>query len=305
MIGSALLVLVTMVGTLPTADLVDDFGEAGASEFSGRQLVVCWSPDGVVAHITEVGQSAGMTALTSDDGVDFLIGKGKMIEFGSGGVQYLEMGATTAWRLWEGYEVQDRGTDAANRRTVEVSDQQGIRARYVLDAPTGIPISSEVFGPAGDLFRYAALIEVRPTAPDYMDDMMDSPDMPEPDVRPIAEPETLPATAGHYWEADTYEAPGGLQTFYTDGLFRFSVFELSRKTDGGRLADEQSVELAGRRGYHRSYSPGTVAVFWKAPDHSYLLIGDLPPDHLEEVVAELPKPGNANPFKRAWRWVFG
>lgn len=304
MISTALLVLITVFGTMPTVDLVDDFGEAGASEFTGRQLVVCWSPDGVVAHITEVGQAGGMTALSGEDGVDYLIGEGKMIEFGAGGVEYLEMGSTTAWRLWDGYAVADRGADASARRTVEVHEGDRLRARYVLDDQTGIPLSSEVFQADGSLFRYAALIEFRSMAPDYMDDMMDS-TMPEPEMRGASQAETLPGGAGHYWEADSYEAPGGSQTFYTDGIFRFSVFELSRKTDGGALADEPSIEIAGHGGYHRLFSPGSVAVFWRSPDHSYLMVGDLPPDHLEEVAAELPKPGNANPLKRAWRWVFG
>lgn len=301
----ALLILMTMVASMPTPDLVDDFGEAGAAEFSGRQLVVSWSPDGVVAHIAEVGQADGMTAMSGRDGVDYLIGQGKMIEFGAAGIRYLEMATTSTWRLWDGYAVRARGDDGTGRRTIEVLEGERLRARYALDATRGIPLSSEVFGRDGSLFRYAALIDVQSAAPDYMDGMMGSSEMPEPQTRRPAEAATLPDAAGHYWEADTYEAPGGLQAFYTDGLFRFSVFELSRKTDGGALADEPSVEVAGHGGYHRSHSPGSVSLFWEAPDHSYLLIGDLPPDHLEEVVADLPKPGSPNVLKRAWRWVFG
>jgi hypothetical protein len=80
---------------------------------------------------------------------------------------------------------------------------------------------------------------------------------------------------------------------------------VSRKSDGGGLADADSVEIGGRGGYHRAYTPGAVSVFWRTPDRGYVLVGDLPPDHLEQVLADLPLPSRPNLVKRAWRWAFG
>ena len=89
------------------------------------------------------------------------------------------------------------------------------------------------------------------------------------------------------------------------GLFRFSVFEVSRKSDGGGLADAETVEIGGRGGYHRVYSPGAVSLFWRTPDVAYVLVGDLPPDHLVEVLEDLPSPSRPFVLKRVWRWAFG
>ena len=135
--------------------------------------------------------------------------------------------------------------------------------------------------------------------------MLDMDDMPEPEIREMAQNVALPDSAGHYWRADSYLADGGIQSFYTDGMFRFSIFELSRKTDGGPLDDKPSLEIGGRGGYHRLYNPAAVTMLWRTADQAYILIGDLPPDHLELVLSALPAPNRANPLKRAWRWMFG
>ena len=57
--------------------------------------------------------------------------------------------------------------------------------------------------------------------------------------------------------------------------------------------------------YRRVVTPTSLWVHWDAPDHSYVLVGDLPPDHLTEVLAELPEPGRRNVLVRLWRRLFG
>ena len=303
MIFAVSLAVLTMLGTLPAPDLVDDLDQAADAEFIGRQLVVCWSPDGVVAHVTDIEQSGGMTMVTGDGG-SFVIGEGKMIEQHSDGIRYLEMSPTSDWRLWEGYTVHagPSMTGLSDARTVEIHQGDSVRARFVLDPTTAAPLSTEVFGADGSLYRYSSLIEVRPRDGG---EMLDMEDMPEPEQRPPAEAEAIPVAAGHYWGADSYAAPGGVQVFFTDGLFRFSVFEVSRKSDGGGLANTESVEIGGHGGYHRQHTPGAVSVFWRTSDRAYVLVGDLPPDHLDSVLADLPAPSRPNLLKRAWRWAFG
>jgi hypothetical protein len=303
MILTVTLALLTLLGTLPALDLVDDLDEAGEAEFAGRQLVVCWAPDGVVAQVTDIEQSGGMTMVTGPDG-SFAIGEGKMIEQYAGGVEYLEMAPTTDWRLWDGYTVRDgeNATGSSGARVVEVFEGTAIRARFVLDNATSAPLTTEVYGGNGSLYRYSSLIEFRPREDEVMLDMSD---MPEPESRSARTAETIPASAGHYWAADSYTAPGGVQVFFTDGLFRFSVFEINRKSDGGGLAKLPTVEIGGDSGYHRRHTPGSVSVFWRTPDLAYVLVGDLPPDQLEGVLADLPTPGRPNVLKRAWRWAFG
>lgn len=303
MIFTVALTLVTLLGTLPAPDLVDDLDQAGDAEFVGRQLVVCWAPDGVVAHVTNIEQSGGMTMVTGPDGA-FVIGEGKMIEQYAGGIEYLEMAPTTGWRLWDGYTVRDgeNATGLSDARVVEILEGGAIRARFVLDAATSAPLTTEVYGRNEALYRYSSLVEFRPRESEPMLDMSD---MPEPERRASGTTATIPASAGHYWAADSYAAPGGVQVFFTDGLFRFSVFEVSRKSDGGGLAELPTIDIAGESGYHRQHTPGAVSVFWRTADLAYVLVGDLPPDQLESVLADLPGPSRPNLLKRAWRWAFG
>ena len=106
MILALTITLLTVVGTLPAPDLVDDLDQAGAADFSGHQLVVCWGADGVVAHVTDVEQAGGMTRVTGPDG-SVIIGEGKMIGQYGDAIRYLEMTPNTEWRLWDGYSVSD------------------------------------------------------------------------------------------------------------------------------------------------------------------------------------------------------
>ena len=303
MIATVALTILSIIGTLPAPDLVDDLDEAAAADFSGRQLVVCWGAGGVVAHVTDVEQSGGMTRVTGPDG-SVMIGEGKMIEQYRGAIRYLEMTSDTEWRFWNGYSVSDGPVvpGADQSRTIEIREGQLVRARFTLDPETATPLTTQVYDGNGSLYRYSTMLELQSMP---ADDMVDMADMPPPESRAPAIASTIPQQAGHYWAADSYDAPGGVQVFFTDGLFRFSVFELNRKSDGGGLADLEKVEIGGRNGYKRSYSPGAVSVFWRTADRAYLLVGDLPPDHLEAALADLPTPSRANFFKRAWRWMFG
>lgn len=303
MILAAGLVFVTLLGGLPSADLVDDLDSARDAEFSGRLLVVCWAPDGVVARVADIEQADGFTMVTGADR-SFMIGDGKMIEQYAGGIHYLEMLPSSDWRLWEGYTVRDvpSMTGLLEARTIEILEGQSVRARFVLDPATSAPLTTEVYTGDGSLFRYSSLIELRPRTGTGM---LDMDEMPAPEQPAPAAAETLPREAGHYWAADSYAGPGGVQMFFTDGLFRFSVFEISRKSDGGGLADAPSANIGRHGGYHRLHTPGAVSVFWRTPDHAYVLVGDLPPDHLEAVLSDLPTPSRPNLLKRAWRWAFG
>jgi hypothetical protein len=308
MILALALTMVAVMGTLPASDLIEDLDRAGEADFSGRQLVVCWGSGGVVAHVTDIEQSGGMTRVTGPDG-SVVIGEGKMIEQYRGAIRYLEMTPSTQWRLWDGYTVTDGeavfslpSLGNTETRIVEIREGGLVRARFVLDPATATPLTTQVYADDGSLYRYSTMLELR-SGP--ADDMVDMSDMPEPEYRPAATAASISPQAGHYWAADSYAAPGGVQVFFTDGLFRFSVFEVSRKSDGGGLADADEVEIGGRGGYHRAYSPGAVSVFWRTADQAYVLVGDLPPDHLDEVLEDLPVPGRADFFKRAWRWVFG
>ena len=64
------------------------------------------------------------------------------------------------------------------------------------------------------------------------------------------------------------------------------------------------LEVDGRT-YRRMVTPTSLWVHWNAPDRSYVLVGDLPPDHLLEVLERLPAPGERGLLVRLWRRLFG
>ena len=86
-----------------------------------------------------------------------------------------------------------------------------------------------------------------------------------------------------------------------DELFRFSLFVVDGRVDvtNGRAWGVDGFE------YVRVITAAETQVLWNAPDQTFVLIGDLPPDHLEEVLADLPRPGQRNWFARVWRRLFG
>ena len=114
----------------------------------------------------------------------------------------------------------------------------------------------------------------------------------------------LPASAAGYQRADAYHAGDGVQAFYTDGLFSFSVFEAKRGSTPDDFDDATKFQVDGED-YRRIVRASTVWVYWAAPDRSYVLVGDLPPDHLEQVLQALPEPGDRGLFVRIWRRLFG
>ena len=63
-------------------------------------------------------------------------------------------------------------------------------------------------------------------------------------------------------------------------------------------------DVAGHE-YAVVVEPSRLLVAWRADGGDYLLVGDLPPDHLEAVLRLLPAPGSEGLFDRVWRSLFG
>jgi hypothetical protein len=57
--------------------------------------------------------------------------------------------------------------------------------------------------------------------------------------------------------------------------------------------------------YRWLLTPSDLWVQWSGEDLTYVLVGDLPPDHLEQVLREMPRPSSGNLFARLWRGLFG
>jgi hypothetical protein len=48
-----------------------------------------------------------------------------------------------------------------------------------------------------------------------------------------------------------------------------------------------------------------VRLHWEDGSKQYVLVGDLPPDHLGDVLSELPSPDAGSMWTKWWRRLFG
>jgi len=305
--------VLAVIGTLglPVAAAADESLEdlmqnAGAGEFHAVGVVMCsWGSDSAAATY-EVVRTQGMS-MVQGPGRDLML-SGSLVAVGSDAVWYaLEVSEWSSWSLSDRYSLSEAVPTSRLGRSataVTILENGSPRARLVIDDESTIPLVTEILDGDGRVFRLASLVEFEPGVGD------DHAAMPEDlgsrnVMRRAAAGATLPETAAGYRRADTYGAPGGsLQAYYTDGLFSFSVFESKRGPMPREFAGA-TVFRVGDGAYRRLITPTNVWVHWSSPDQSYVLVGDLPPDHLVGVLAELPDPGDRALFVRLWRRLFG
>lgn len=303
--ASGIALLWLTAGAIPASanDLSDYLGEADRAVYSGQRLVrTAW--DGIEKiGLVDVEHAGGMTILGSGDG-RAMVGHGKMHPMGGeGAVAFLRR---SAHHGDDRYTVVDMGTTYRFGREAEVLDvMEGdvLRMQLIVDRETAAPLASRVFDDVRKPFRETTMLEFVPRVAGVLSSEGDDV---EYDVMMPSDGSKLSETAGHYELADVYGAPGGARhSFYTDGLFSFSVFDRDGATNVESMAAGASPYVVGGSEYRRLVTPSDVWVLWTAADHTFALVGDLPPDHLEDVLADLPPPQRRNWFARAWHRLFG
>jgi hypothetical protein len=287
-------------GALPAAaddsldELLDEIEDA---EFSGSQVIITtW--DGVTeVSVVTVDHGDGIVIVEGGDGVAML-GQGRAMRLGAGNgaavSDWTEV-SSERYRVLIGRVSLRQGRDV---QSVEIREGDLLRARVTLDVESGAPLVTEVFDGAGRRFRYSAMLDFEPWSQGVA-----APGTHVFDVSVPAESSARDELAG-YVRADTYAAPDdSLHSFYSDGLFAFSLFEYDGPADFGEDALE-SFEISGRR-YERRVTATDVYVTWPSSGSTYVLVGDLPPDHLADVLDELPQPRRRGFLSRLWDGLFG
>ncbi|MCJ7726331.1 MAG: hypothetical protein MUP76_08105 [Acidimicrobiia bacterium] len=313
MIRSRLLAALTVLGfamSIPAVATADDdvagmLEEASEADFHGSGVLMCtWGSDSAAATY-EVTRSAGMSMVEGPSGS--LMSADGVSATRSGSDWYgTEVEEWAAWAVHTRYSLGETvATTRLGRPAFEVTIlENGLpRIRLILDAESTVPLSTEILDGDGRVFRMAVLITFDPGTQDMPDEMPPMETMET--IHPMASSGSLPAAVNGYVRADVYDAgSGAVQAFYTDGVFSFSVFEAKRS--GRPEAFERATEFeAGGDRYRRIITPTSTWVHWDAPDRSYVLVGDLPPDHLLRVLEDFPAPGNRSFFVRLWRNLFG
>jgi hypothetical protein len=276
--------------------------QADSAGYSGTQFVFTVWDDETATGVYQVEQAGEMVMVHQGTG-DSLISSGK--------VRALDGQAGLAIASWTEAVPSSRYRVGAPEQTVrfdrsaqaiEVFEGDLVRAKLILDAKTGAPLATEVYDGEGELFRFATMLDFDTDMAAVAELAKEGSDY---DVVLSAGRTTLPSSLAGYTRIDVYDAPGdGEHAFYADGLFSFSVFVLPADAGEGRFEDASTVELGGES-YRRLLAPTDVWVMWRTPDATYVLVGNVPPDHLEDVLSALPRPEKTSFFSRLWRGLFG
>jgi hypothetical protein len=306
-------VLTVPAGVALADDALEQYLEAAASsDYRGRGVLICsWS--GLSAGVSyDVIRSSGVSMVSGPDG-DLLLGTGMSATRRGTEWRAVEISSASAWRLSDRYVLSSPQTTLRMGRpaySYTVLEDGEPRVRLIVDQVSAVPLLTEVLDGDGRVYRLAVMVDFeagdavnRIAATDPMSQLetMSGTET----MAAAASPESLPEQVAGYRRADTYLVSGDtVQAFYTDGLFSFSVFEARRGGTPEAFRDAETWEVGGER-YRRIVTPSHAWLQWHAPDRSYLLVGDLPPDHLAEVLAGLPEPGDRSWFVRLWRRLFG
>jgi negative regulator of sigma E activity len=281
-------------------DTLEDYlAEAEASEYAGRRIVMTtWNGDAEVG-IYDVTHAGDVTVI-GDGHTSVSSGKVAVEDGGVTVLDWSRSGLADRYTVIEVGAVERIGRDA---RAIEVYEGTFLRAAVTFDEATGAPLATQMYDADGDLFRYSAML-----------DFDDRPNVIYRDITatgleydvmvPVADP-LLPAELSGYQRTDAYRsADNWMHTFYSDGLFSFSVFEAGRAVTLSEFAAAGTFE-SGNRSYSLLVRPTDVWVSWRTGGTTMVLVGDLPPDHLDDVLSDLPAPDKPGFLKRLWRGLFG
>jgi hypothetical protein len=283
----------------PAGDLSAYLERAAEADYAGRRIVVTtWDGESEFG-VVDVEHLGSMTRIAGS-----LMGEGKVSSGDAPGI---------ALESWSGPLAVDRYTTTPARdvlrlgrpaRLVSVFEGDTVRARFAFDVETWAPLTTEIFDDAGELFRFAAFTEF---APDLDADVYEElqTEGRAYDLMENVAASDLPDEAGGYRRLDVYGADDGvIQAFYGDGLFSFSVFALGG--DGDVVSPEGGRPLEiGDDTYLVTVNATDLWVQWQSGEGDYLLVGDLPPDHLERVLATMPGPSSSGLLSRVWDRLFG
>lgn len=301
----ALVLVVTLVpaGTAIAAELDELLEESQAASYSAEQLIRCSTPDGerdALVRIDQVGDDLRVTSSITDD-VEVVSGAGEWtLRRGEEQVVQanVDSGQATADPLYAVTElgaVQYLGRAAMAYLLIRDGEP---RAELVIDDETGAVVEVVTLTLDSEVYCERRFISLNTDTP-----VIDAPSGEEVKTSPsLVETSDLPEEVVGFELLDQYVDEDGVTfAYYSDGFFSFAVFE----TPGAvALPEAELVELETGP-YSRVFTAGQVTYVWETRDSGMALVGDLPPDMHESVLAEMPAPEDPGLFRRWWRALFG
>jgi hypothetical protein len=298
------LVFVSSIQTAGAAELEDYLAEAGDATFAGTQATWCTYGGHTEFSVVSV-EHAGALVMVESGGYAEMVGRGRYSVVGetSGGIALSDWSSTSPTGRYVTASVVPETRFARDVIVVTVDEDDEVRARIWFDEETGAALGSEIYDGNGELFRLSWMIDFDPN-PRKIFTMMGN-NGSTYDVVVSVDAGDLAGEVAGYTRVDTYTGPDdSLHAFYTDGLFSFSVFLIDGRVAAGPFVDGDVMTVDGAD-YRWILTPSDLWVQWVADETTYVLVGDLPPDHLEQILTEMPQPSHGNFISRLWQGIFG
>lgn len=287
------------------ADLAGILERGGEASYGGEQVVNCATPDGVTSDLFTIEQSGGEMLVGSGmvGGTSISMGEGGWVAVhGEGVVDQTIVTGTENSDAVDPYTVTELGgvTFLGREATAFRLERDGlVRAELVLDDVTGVIVRSSTFDAAGATYCMRRFISFEPG--DRVIPKHDAAD--QPALVPVESASgVFPDQIAGFIRLDEYEDSGGVRfTYYSDGFFSFAVFQTP-----AMVILPEAIQVQHESGeYQRTFTAGQVFYTWEIGDGGMALVGDLPPDMHESVLADLPEPQRPGLFRRLWRSIFG
>lgn len=273
--------------------------------YSAEQIISCNTPDGLRDAVIRIAQEDGAIwfASTVTGDVEVAAGAGGWTLLRSGGVvasASVESGDEHAGSPLFGLaDLGDAEFLGRSAMAYQLVRDGVLRAELVFDDETGALVKATTFLEDGTTYCQRRFVSFDPSAPGL--EAVD-PASSEELQESVATATDLPESVEGFERLDVYvDDDGSTFAYYSDGFFSFAVFE-TRTTV--RLPDAVAVEI-GESVYHRSFTAGQATYVWETLSGGMALVGDLPPDLNDSVLAALPPSEEPGLFRRLWRSLFG
>lgn len=303
-VGSTLAVALTIATPPVLADDVADVLErARSSTYTATRLTVSVWGDQTSVVRERVEHADGSEMIRVDETWS-MVGNGRTVLMGDSPTGFAFM-MTKEPLVTDRYRVGEVSECTHLKRAcsfIAIEEGDRTRAHMLIDRRTGAPLITYVYDGDGRTFRTVSLSEFRPHRTyEWPAGRTEVP----LEVVMSDESASLPDDLHGYLLVDAFGGPAGSdQGFYSDGLFSFSLFAMPGDTT---VAGFESADLlvTERGTYDMITTARDVRIHWRGGGQHLVLVGDLPPDHLDEVIAELPAPDRGNVLARIWRALFG
>ena len=297
-------VVFTLLGGVPAVadDAIEWIERSHEAVFDSAQVVTCQTPDGQVDGVFEV----------SGTGLGVQAGQGEEQRvYGANGVfsttdsaQAIGVPTDGNESPGSGYssiEVASERFDGRRTKAFNLFRDEVLRATVVFDFATGALLSMSTFN--GDGSEYCAVETTTFRQPIGLFEQSVPVEADSELERIDADPVVAPSTVAGFVRLDTYRwRESGSASFYSDGLFSFTLVS-APTTFALSDSDASDVEFDGGS-YRRLFEPGRSTYVWESEMGGMSLVGDLPLDLQEAVLAELAPAERPGLLMRLWRRLF-